>query len=132
MPNNGAPETWLYQAIETAGVTAWPVNPPDKREPPFVCFTREGTERDLDLDDGSTGGVSGEFLVEIFHDSYLSAKALADAVRGAVNNFTGTAHGATIDRVQLTDERDAVPVKFDGRSEPTYVIEQTYQIFWNE
>jgi hypothetical protein len=49
-----------------------------------------------------------------------------------LNNFTGTANGATIDRVQLTDERDGPPIQFEGRSATTYVVEQTYQIFWNE
>lgn len=132
MPNNGAPEAWLYQAIEAGGCSAWPTTPPDKLNPPFAVFSRDSTERDFDLEEGSTGAVFGEFTVEIFHNGYLAAKALADAIRASVNNFTGTAHGATIDRVQLTDERDGIPVRFDGRSDPTYVIEQTYQIHWNE
>jgi len=126
------PEEWLFNAAEATGVDVYPVTSPDKKEPPFVCFARESTERDLDLADGTTGAVFGVFTVEIYSDSYLDGKALAAAVRTAVNNFTGTSHGATIDRVQLTDERDGPPIRFDGRSATTYVVEQTYQIHWNE
>lgn len=131
MPNS-SPEEWLHNAAETAGIDVYPVTSPDKKEPPFAVFARESTDRDVDLEDGTTGAVAGEFSVEIYSDGYLAGKALADAVRAAVNNFTGTAHGATIDRVHLTDERDGPPVQFDGRSATTYVVEQTYQIFWNE
>lgn len=132
MPNNGAPEAWLYHAAEAAGLDVYPVTSPDKKEPPFAVFARDSTDRETDLQDGTVGAVSGSFTVEIYSDGYLAGKALADAVRAAVNNFTGTAHGATIDRVLLTDERDAPPVEFEGRSATTYVIEQTYFIAWNE
>lgn len=127
-----APESWLYNAVESAGVSAFPVTPPEGRAAPFVVFSRDATDRDLDLEEGSTGAAAGDFTVEVFCDGYLDGKALATAVRKAVNNFSGVAYGATIDRVQLTDERDGPPVLLNGRSTPTYVIEQTYQIFWNE
>lgn len=130
--NNGSPEAWIYAAAAAAGIDIYPVTSPDKKEPPFACFARDNTERDLDLEEGSTGAVSGSFTVEIYSDGYLAGKTLADAVRAALNNFTGTANGATIDRVQLTDERDGPPIQFEGRSATTYVVEQTYQIFWNE
>ena len=132
MPNNGSPESWLFHAIESAGVPAFPITPPEGQQAPFAVFTRDSTDRDLDLEDGSTGALVGEFSVEVFCDGYLAGKVLADAVRAAVNNFSGVGHGATIDRVQLTDERDGPPVLLNGRSTPTYVVEQTYSIFWNE
>lgn len=132
MANTGSPESWLYHAIEAAGLAAFPIQPPEGRQAPFAVFTREGTDRDLDFEDGTTGAVSGEFTVEVFCDGYLDGKGLADTVRAAVNNFSGVAYGATIDRVQLADERDGPPVLLNGRSTPTYAIEQTYTIFWNE
>jgi hypothetical protein len=128
----GSPEAWLHNSAQAAGIDVYPITSPDKKEPPFAVYARDSTERDLDLEAGTTGAVSGSFVVEIYSDGYLAGKTLADAVRAAVNNFTGTAHGATIDRVQLTDEQDGPPVQFDGRSTTTYVIVQTYQIFWNE
>lgn len=131
MPST-SPEEWLHNAAQAAGVDVYPVTSPDKKEPPFVTFARESTERDFDLANGTTGAVFGDFTVEIWSDSYLAGKTLADAVRAAINNFTGTAHGATIDRVVLTDERDGPPVRLEGRSATTFIVEQTYAIHWNE
>jgi hypothetical protein len=130
--NNASPEAWIYATAAAAGIDIYPVTSPDKKEPPFCCFARDNTDRDLDLENGTTGAVLGTFTVEIYSDGYLAGKALADSVRAALNNFTGTANGATIDRVQLTDERDGSPVEFEGRSQTTFVIEQIYQISWNE
>lgn len=132
MADNDSPESWLYHAIEAAGCPAYPTTPPEKGNPPFAVFARDSTARDLDLEDGSTGAVAGDFVVEIYGDGYLANKALANAVRASVNNFSGVAYGATIDRVQLIEERDGPTVIFDGRSSPSYVVEQTYTIFWNE
>lgn len=132
MPSNASPEAWLYSAIQAAGLDVYPVTSPAKKEPPFAVYSRDSTDRDLETAVGSTGAVVGEFVVEIFSDGYQAGKTLADSVRAAVNNFTGTAGGATIDRVQLTQERDGVPVRLADREATTYVIEQTYLIEWNE
>ncbi|CAB4184540.1 Tail completion protein [uncultured Caudovirales phage] len=132
MADNGPPESWLFHAIESAGVPAFPTTPPELQAAPFVVFSRDSTDWDLDFADGTTGAVVSQFSVEVFTDGYLDGKTLATAVRAAVGNFSGVAYGATIDRVQVVDERDGPPVLLNGRNTPTYVVEQSYQIFWNE
>jgi hypothetical protein len=126
-----SPEAWLRGAIEDASdCNAYPVQVPEGASPPYVRYSREGTERSRGLD--GTSSPVGEFLLEIHADSYLDAKARADLVRVAVSNFSGTAEGCTIDDVRLNDEKDGQPTYLEGRDVPTYVVEQTYSIFWQE
>jgi hypothetical protein len=126
-----SPEAWLRGAIEDAAeCNAYPVQIPEGAAPPFVRYAREGTERVRGLD--GSGSPVGEFLIEIYADSYLQTKTLADAVRAALVNFNGEAEGCTIDDVRLSDEKDGDPIYMDGRDVPTYMVEQTYSIFWQE
>ena len=126
-----SPEAWLRGAVEDAACcNAYPVGIPEGATPPYVSYSRQGTERVRGLNGG--GSPVGEFLIEIYADSYLAAKALADLVRAAIVNFSGTVEGCTIDDVRLNDEKDGSPIYMDGRDVPTYVVEQTYSIFWQE
>jgi hypothetical protein len=127
-----SPEAWIKAAIETAtGATAWPLVVPESLAPPFVIYQRDSTDRPQQTP-GLTGWAEGQFPVEIYADSYSAVKAVADQVRAALHNFGGNANGATIDLAFLTSERDGVPVFFDGRDVPTYLVEQTYFIRWQE
>jgi hypothetical protein len=81
---------------------------------------------------GVTFPPTGSFTVEIYADTYSQVKTLADQVRTALNNFNGTANGATITSVLLNDERDGDPVFFNGQDKPTYMVDHTYQIRWAE
>lgn len=127
-----SPEAWLRSAIEeAAGCPAYPLQAPETLAPPFVLYSRTETQRERGLG-GSLGSPRGAFAVEVYADGYADGKGLADLVREAVNNFSGTEAGATIEAVELTDEADADPVFFDGRERPTYVIAQTYLITWQE
>jgi hypothetical protein len=127
-----SPEAWLRSAIEDAAdCAAYPLQAPETVAPPYVLYSRSSTARERDLN-GSAGAPVGTFAVEIYADGYTDAKALADLVRGAVNDFSGIAEGSTIDDVELTEEADGDPVYFDGRDKPTYVISQTYLIRWQE
>lgn len=127
-----SPEAWLRNAIEdAAGCPAYPLQAPEAVAPPYVLYTRAGTARERDLN-GTAGAPVGTFEVEIYADGYTDAKALADLVRVAAQDFSGNADGATIDDVELAEEADGEPVYFDGRDRPTYVISQTYLIRWQE
>jgi hypothetical protein len=126
-----SPENWIRESIEeSAEVNAYPVHVPPTAALPYVRFLREGTERPTSLD-GASSPV-GTFLVEIYASTVLQAKEIADAVRGALDNFSGEADGATIDDVDLADEKDGSPVFVDGDETPTFVVEQSYTIFWQE
>lgn len=133
------PEQWIHPAIEAAvnGVTAWPVAMTGTQDPPYVIYTRQGTTRELVLQDTLSGTpVADEmppeatFQLEILADSYLQAKTIAAAISAALHRFTGPADGVTIQWCLHEDERDADAVFLDGREVPTYVIEHTYRVSW--
>lgn len=125
------PEAWLKDAIEEADVDAFPLTVPESTLPPFVVYARTGTARERDLD-GTVGSPVGTFLVEIYTDGYLEGKELADAIRAQVNNFSGSAGGVTIQWSHLAEEADGDPVFLDGRDKPTYLVQQTLEITWQE
>lgn len=127
-----SPEGWIRNAIEDgAGCPAYPVAAPGNAAPPYVLYSRNGTDRERNLD-GSVGSPVGDFAIEIYSDGYLQGKGLADLVRAALNDFSGEADGATIDHVDLTEESDGSPIYLDGRDVPTYVISQSFTIRWQE
>lgn len=129
------PEQWAKAAIEaSAGCQAYPVIAPEGASLPYVVYGRMTTDRGMNM----AGNVvvafnpAAQFQVEIYTATYFSAKTLADLIRQAMHNFTGTASGVTIRSSLLMDERDGEPVFFDGQDKPTYSVEQTYQIRWEE
>lgn len=127
-----SPEAWLSSAIETAsGCPAYPLAVPEGKAPPFVIYGRQSTTREQQLD-GTFDAPIGTFRVTIYVDGYLAAKTTADAIRQSVNNFTGSGGGSTILSVHLTDEVDGDPEFLEGRDLPTYVVEHTYSISWEE
>ena len=79
-------------------------------------------------------GLSALWPVERLRDIGVISpfRAQCDAIRAALNNFNGSASGATIRSVHLADEADGDPEYLDGRDKPTYVVQHTYQIRWEE
>lgn len=127
-----SPEGWLRSAIEDAcSCNAYPLVVSEGQPPPFVVYMRSATARVQQLD-GVFDAPSGTFELTIYADGYLAAKTLAEQVRLAVNNFSGSGGSSTILSVHLEDERDADPVFLEGRDVPTFVIEQIYTIRWEE
>lgn len=127
------PEQWAKSAIETAaGCQAWPLIATESAALPYVVYGRTGTDHVNNIAGVPITDPSATFQVEIYAATYYSAKTLADEVRVAMHNFTGTASGVTIRSSLLIDERDGDPVFFDGQDKPTYSVEQTYQIRWEE
>ena len=129
-----SPEAWLKATIETvSGATAWPVAVSESAALPFVVYSRESTERPLQTS-GLTGFAEGTFTLEVCGATWTSARAAADAIVGAVQNFTGTGGGATIDHVHVSSDLDGTPVYLtDGQDLPSYfVIELQLFIRWSE
>jgi hypothetical protein len=125
------PEKWLKSALEASEVDAFPLVVPEGTEPPFIVYSRTGTARERDLD-GTVGSPVGTFQVEIYADGYLESKEIADLVRAQANNFSGSADGVTIQWSHLAEESDGDPVFLDGRDRPTYLVQQTFEITWEE
>lgn len=126
------PEVFLKAAIEEAAeCLAYPVDAGEGSTPPYVVYARSSTSRDV-YTTGGVGWAVGTFAVEIYADSYTQAKELAGAAAEALHNFSGQAEAVTIDTCYLTDEKDGTPVFLDGRESPTYLVEHTYSIRWQE
>ncbi len=130
-------EGWLHETIEDAtDVEAFPLRVPAGKVPPFVVFSQAGLEEQetasLDGGFGDTATITGTFTVEIYADGYLAAKTLARQIRAAIRNFAGSAGDLTIIRSRIDGQQDSDPVFVDGKEEPTYVVEQTYSISWEE
>lgn len=137
----GAPHVWLRSAIEAAtdGVTAWPVGMTGSLTPPYVVYMRENTARPLVLADDLSGTPEpGElspvarFSVVIYCDSYEQSWTIAKAISDALHRFTGTVDGTTIHHCLVQDERDGMSGYLEGREQPTYTVEQTVEISWEE
>jgi len=129
------PEQWLKSAIESAsGCLAWPMEAPESAALPYVIYGRTSTQRELTMPAPPplTVNPSATFSVLIYASTYSSVKALADSVRSALHNFNGTANGVTIRQCLITEELDGSPDYLDGQDKPTYTVDHTYQIRWEE
>jgi len=136
-----APHVWLREAIETAtGATAWPVGVTDPQTaPPFVIYAREATTREQVLADTFDDTPAEDqinpvarFLVAIYADDYVQAWDLCGQVTAAIHKFAGTVDGTTIEHCLVLDERDGQPDYMEGRETPTFTVELSVEIRWNE
>ena len=137
----GAPHVWLKSAIEAAasGVTAWPVDMTGGGEPPYVIYVREGTSREMVLaetfDDEPAPGQLGpvaRFAVTIYADSYVQAWEIAGEISSALHRFQGSGEGQTIESSMVTNERDGDSGFLEGREQPTFTVEQTIEVRFQE
>lgn len=139
----GAPHNWLRAAIEEAtgsgGVTAWPVEMTGGGDPPYVVYTRTATARELLLPDAldDIPGVDSlppvaTFTVSVYADSYVQAWEIADEITAAIHKFSGSASGETIHSALVTDQSDGDSGFLEGREQPTFTVEITVEITYQE
>ena len=139
----GSPHVWLKAAIEDAvgsdGVTAWPVEMTGGGEPPYAVYTRTSTVRELLLPDALDEIPASDalfpvatFQVVVFADSYVQAWEIADAITAAVHKFAGEAAGETIQTALVTDVSDGDSGFLEGREQPTFTVELTVEITYQE
>ncbi len=139
----GSPHNWLKAAIEEAmgsdEVTAWPVEMTGAGDPPYVIYNRTSTARELILPDAldDIPGVDSlppvaTFTVTVYADSYVQAWEIADSITAAVHKFSGSAHGETIQTALVTDVADADSGFLEGREQPTFTVELTVEITYQE
>jgi hypothetical protein len=134
------PHVWLKEAIEAAtSETAWPVGMTGTEAPPFVIYAREATGREQVLADTFDDTPAADqinpvarFLVAVYCDDYVHAWDLAGQITAAIHKFTGTAHGTSIEHCMVLDERDGQPDYLEGRETPTYTVELSVEIRWDE
>lgn len=129
------PEQWLKAAIEAAGgCLAYPMEAPEGAALPYVVYGRTSTQRQTLLAGATTINVrpSGQFQVLVYAPGYFVAKTLAESIRNGLHNFNGTASGVTIRECLIVEELDGQPDYLEGQDKPTYAVEQSYQIRWED
>lgn len=128
------PEQWLKSAAEAAaGCPAYPMEAPEGAALPYLIYGRTSTTRETPLLSGNLiVNPTAQFRVILYAATYSAVKTLAASVVAALHNFNGTAHGVTIRLCLALDELDGSPDYLDGQDKPTFSVEQTYQIRWEE
>lgn len=129
------PEQWLKAAIEAAGsCSAYPMEAPEGAALPYVIYGRTSTQREnvMKAPPPELLNPAAQFSVLLYAASYSAVKTLADQVRIGLNNFNGVAHGVTIRHCHILEELDGPTDYLDGQDKPTYTVEHTYQIRWEE
>lgn len=128
------PEQWLKSAAEAAaGCPAYPMEAPEGASLPYLIYGRTSTTRETIM--ASTGPVirpAAQFRVILYGATYSAVKTMASNVVSALHNFNGAAHGVTIRQCLSLDELDGPTDYLDGQDKPTFSVEQTYQIRWEE
>ncbi|MDA3835853.1 MAG: DUF3168 domain-containing protein [Spirochaetales bacterium] len=99
-----------YILINDATVSAittrcYPVMLPQYPVYPLILYTKISGDRDHHLQ-GPSGHAHPRFQVEAWSESYTGAKTLADAIRKALDGYSGTAAGTKIWSALIDSERD--------------------------
>ena len=109
---DNALETALYVILTgDISVTAfiinrvYPVNLPQACIMPAITYQEIASTREYVMS-GAIGMVSARYQINCWDDDYAGARALADAVRIALECYTGTVNGRSIYTVFLEDQGD--------------------------
>lgn len=117
----------LTNDVTVAAITTrcYPVMIPQSPTYPLILYTRISGMRDHVLG-GATGHAHPRFQVEAWAETYSGAKTLADAIRIALDDYSGTASGTVIHSCLIDSERDVYESEIEK-----YRIIQDYFI-WHE
>lgn len=102
--------------------------PPRPQNPtlPLITYEQNSAKRGYVMGN-QTGIVDAWFTITAWASSNTGARALADAIRLALSNFSGTVDSVVIDHVEITDETDG----YDPVTEYQY-IDQEYWFSYRE
>jgi len=133
-----APEAFLYArltsrtAVSSLIITrVYPLIAPQGAPLPLVVYQRTAVERPQSLA-GNVGNPVVTLQLTTYGTSYTSVKSIARAVRLAVDGWTGTTAGVTIQRTTLQSEADGVDLPADDQMLPYYSVVQTFDFRINE
>jgi hypothetical protein len=133
-----APEAFLFQRLtsQTAvsqyiGTRVYPLLAPTGTPLPLVIYQRTAVERPQSLA-GNVGNPVVTLQLTTYGTSYTSVKTIARAVRLAVDGWTGTTAGVTIQRTTLQTESDGVELPQDDQMLPYYSVQQSFEFRINE
>ena len=133
-----APEAFLFGRLsgQTAvsqyvGSRVYPLIAPMGTPMPLVVYQRTAVERPRSLV-GNVGNPVVTLQLTTYDTSYTSVKQIARAVRLAVDNWTGTTAGVTIQRTTMLTEADGVDMPADDQMLPYYSVQQSFEFRINE
>jgi hypothetical protein len=133
-----APEAFLFQRLtsQTAvsslvGSRVFPLIAPTGTPLPLVVYQRTAVDRPRSLT-GNVGNPVVTLQLTSYDTSYTNVKSIARAVRLALDNWTGTTAGVTIQRTSLQSEADGVDLPQDDQMLPFYSVVQTFDFRINE
>ena len=112
-------------------VPTYPLMAPEGVRPPYAIYGRQSTERERYMADTALVPKC-EFAVAIYAQTYAAVKDLADDIRRAMDNFTGTWDGCEILECYLTAEADGAAIEYEGETKPSYIVELTFAIRYRE
>lgn len=132
MPIVEAPEAFLFQRLTSQtsvytliGTRVFPMMAPTGTALPLVIYQRSAVSRQQSLS-GPVGLPVVTLQLTSYASSYTAVKSIARAVRVAVDGWTGTTSGVTIQRTSLQAESDGMVLPQDDQSLPVYSVDQTF------
>lgn len=106
----------------------FPVFAPTGTALPLIVTQINGVDRDQSLT-GPIGRPTMTVAVTLYATTYNEVRKLARAVRRALDGFTGTVAGATVQRTTMTSESDGFEPPGDGETMPSaYTVSQAYEL----
>jgi hypothetical protein len=133
-----APEAFLFQRLTSQTAVSslissrvYPLIAPQGTPLPLVVYQRIAVERPQSLG-GNVGNPVVTLQLTTYGTSYTSVKSIARAVRLAVDGWTGTTAGVTIQRSTLKTEADGVDLPADDQMLPYYSVQQSFEFRINE
>lgn len=123
--------------VTTTAVTAivstrvYPVIAPATAALPFITWRRVAVTRGQSLS-GPTGTPTVSLSLDIFAETYESARDIADECRKSLDGWGGTHENTTVANVSLDNESDGFAQLAGGDLPPVYTVNQIYGILWQE
>jgi hypothetical protein len=111
--------------VKAITTRCYPVKTPQKPTYPLIVYHKISGWRDHHLQ-GASGLANPRFQIESWAKTYEGAKTLSEAIRGALDGYTGTADGTKIGSCLLENEND-----FYEHEIEIYRIVQDYLV-WHE
>lgn len=110
----------VYANIAPANVTT-----------PFVLWRRDSVRREQTLS-RPLGVPHVRMELQIYADTYIEARRLADSCRAILDGFGGAFDNVVVSQCALDAESDGIAA-IDGSEVPNaYLVSQEYEILWQE
>ena len=91
--------------VKAITTRCYPVTIPQSPTYPLILYTKITGMRDHALR-GASGHAHPRFQIEAWAETYTEVKTLADAIRNALDDYSGTVLGTVIGSCLIDSERD--------------------------